>query len=91
MGVATTPPAGYYGYPGGSYGYPAYGGYQAGYGYPGYAQQALAAAPAGAVATPSASPDCRTFHGDATIDASQKRFYGSACLEADGRWHIVPQ
>jgi hypothetical protein len=93
MGIASTPPAGYYGYPGGYYGYPGYNGYQAGYGYPGYAPQAVAAAPAGpatAVASPSAAPDCRKFSGDATIDASRKPFYGSVCLEADGRWHIVP-
>ncbi len=34
-------------------------------------------------------PACRTFSGDATIDASGAPFYGTACLEADGRWHIV--
>ncbi len=36
-----------------------------------------------------AGPVCRTFNGDATIDASGAPFYGTACLEADGHWHIV--
>lgn len=35
-------------------------------------------------------PYCRQFHGDATIDASGQPFYGTACFESDGRWHIVP-
>ena len=32
---------------------------------------------------------CRTYRGDATIDATGDAFFGTACLEADGRWHIV--
>jgi hypothetical protein len=39
--------------------------------------------------SPSSSKNCRTFRGDATIDASGKPFHGRACLEADGRWHVV--
>ena len=35
------------------------------------------------------APACRVFQGDATIDASGAPFYGRACLQADGRWHIV--
>lgn len=34
-------------------------------------------------------PVCRRFNGNATIDASGRPFYGTACLRADGRWHIV--
>ena len=32
---------------------------------------------------------CRTWRGDATIDANGDPFYGTACLESDGLWHIV--
>ncbi|HTP81461.1 MAG TPA: hypothetical protein VMQ11_00865 [Alphaproteobacteria bacterium] len=35
-----------------------------------------------------AAPNCRTYNGDATIDASGKPFYGTACQGSDGRWHI---
>jgi len=34
------------------------------------------------------SSNCRTYNGDATIDASGKPFYGTACQGPDGRWHI---
>jgi len=34
-------------------------------------------------------PVCRRFDGDATVDANGRRFFGTACLWADGRWHIV--
>lgn len=33
--------------------------------------------------------NCRTFNGDATIDASGQPFYGTACLGSDGQWHIT--
>ena len=33
--------------------------------------------------------NCRRFNGDATIDASGAPFYGTACLQVDGRWHIL--
>ncbi len=36
-----------------------------------------------------APSNCRTYRGDATIDSSGQPFYGTACLGADGRWHIV--
>jgi len=52
-----------------------------------------APAPAAATVAPSASTasrDCKRFRGNATIDGSHKAFYGTACLEADGKWHIVP-
>jgi hypothetical protein len=47
--------------------------------------------PAPAVVMPSAPPQayCRGFQGDATFDESGRPFYGTACLEPDGRWHIV--
>jgi len=38
---------------------------------------------------PRRAPVCRQFRGDATVDANGRRFFGTACLEADGRWHIV--
>lgn len=34
-------------------------------------------------------PVCRRFDGDATLDATGRRFFGTACLRPDGRWHIV--
>jgi hypothetical protein len=39
---------------------------------------------------PPVTPDpaCRTFRGDASVDASGQPFFGIACLRADGRWHI---
>lgn len=44
-----------------------------------------------AAATPSASSgNCKTFKGNATIDSSHQTFYGTACLGADGKWHIQP-
>jgi len=43
------------------------------------------APPIGGTISPS---NCRTFRGDASIDASGQPFYGTACLLADGRWHI---
>lgn len=45
-------------------------------------------APVYAAPAPTVSSNCRTFNGDATIDASGQPFYGTACLESDGRWHI---
>lgn len=39
-------------------------------------------------APPYQSSYCRQFNGDATIDASGGPFYGTACLGADGKWHI---
>src|SRR5579872_905384 len=47
-------------------------------------------APPAVVAAPSA-PSCRTFNGDASIDENGQPFYGTACLQSDGRWHIVGQ
>jgi hypothetical protein len=38
---------------------------------------------------PVVQPYCRQYRGDAIVDASGQPFYGTACLEADGRWHIV--
>ena len=45
-------------------------------------------APAPAAPPAQASSNCRTYNGDATIDASGKPFYGTACQGPDGRWHI---
>lgn len=85
------PPAAYYPP---SYYYPPQQGY---YAPPqGYAPDAHApgappqSAPAEAV-SPSSSKNCRTYHGDATIDSSGRPFYGRACLGSDGRWHVVQQ
>jgi len=38
---------------------------------------------------PAPAANCRTFQGDASIDASGQPFYGTACQQADGRWYIV--
>jgi hypothetical protein len=51
---------------------------------------AVVAPPPPPVAAPQAS-GCRTFHGDASIDDNGEPFYGTACLQSDGRWHIVGQ
>ena len=47
--------------------------------------------PVYAVPAPAPAPtasNCRTYNGDATIDASGRPFYGTACQGPDGRWHI---
>lgn len=83
------PPAPAYYYPPPYY-YPPQQGY-----YPpdvyGQAAPQSAPAPAQTVSPSTASKNCRTYRGDATIDSSGKPFYGRACLEADGRWHVVQQ
>jgi len=57
-----------------------------------YAQPAPQSAPAAPpAAAPSSSRNCRTYRGDAIIDSSGRPFYGRACLESDGRWHVVQQ
>lgn len=42
----------------------------------------------GTVSVPAPSGNCRRFNGDASVDASGQPFYGTACLQSDGRWHI---
>jgi len=42
-----------------------------------------------AVAAPAPTGYCRQYRGDATVDGANQPFYGTACLQADGRWHIV--
>jgi hypothetical protein len=78
------PGYGYYDPP--TYYYPPY------YAYPPYAYAAPPSyGSSGTVAPTAQSParECRDYQGDATIDASGAPFYGRACLEADGLWHIV--
>ena len=43
------------------------------------------------VAAPAAAPPgyCRQYRGDATVDGANQPFYGTACLQSDGKWHIV--
>ncbi len=49
-----------------------------------------APAPAPApVAAPQPTSNCRQYNGDATIDGQNQPFYGTACLQADGKWHIM--
>lgn len=79
------PPAYPYYYPP-SYYYPPQQGY---YAPDAYAQSAPQSAPAETVSPSTSSRNCRTFHGDATIDASGQPFHGRACLESDGRWHVI--
>lgn len=38
----------------------------------------------------SAAGQCRTFQGNALVAGSNQPFYGQACLQPDGRWHIIP-
>ena len=45
--------------------------------------------PAPVAPPPPTQPYCRKFLGDATIDGSNQPFYGTACLQPDGKWHIV--
>ena len=33
--------------------------------------------------------NCRRFSGDGIDDDTGQPFYGVACMQADGRWHIV--
>ena len=47
---------------------------------PVYYTQPVAAAP---------SANCTRFTGDAVNDDSGQPFYGIACMQADGKWHIV--
>ena len=41
------------------------------------------------VAAPQPAGNCRQYNGDATIDGQNQPFYGTACLQADGKWHIM--
>jgi hypothetical protein len=53
---------------------------------------AIAALPPGpppATVAPAPQQTCREYQGDAIIDGSNEPFYGTACLEPDGQWHIV--
>ncbi len=42
-----------------------------------------------AISAPAATGYCRQYRGDATVDGAGHPFYGTACLQPDGRWHIV--
>ena len=68
------------------YPYPAY--YGSPYGSPYYPYYP---APYAAPAPPTISPqaNCVRFNGDATNDQTGQPFYGTACMQADGKWHIV--
>jgi hypothetical protein len=80
------PPAPAYYYPPPYY-YPPQQSYYAPDAYPQAAPES--AAPPSQTVSPSSARNCRTYRGDAIIDSSGKPFYGRACLEADGRWHVV--
>jgi hypothetical protein len=58
-----------------------------------YAPPPVVVAPtpvAAPVAAPAAAPgNCRQYQGNATVDGANQPFYGTACLQSDGRWHIV--
>jgi hypothetical protein len=45
--------------------------------------------PALVVVAPAPQQQCREYQGDAIINGSNQPFYGTACLEPDGQWHIV--
>ena len=69
------------------YGYPF--AYYPPYDYPPYYYPPPAAYYYPPPAYPAPATNCRRFNGDASIDASGAPFYGTACLQADGRWHIA--
>ena len=54
-----------------------------------YAPQSAPAAYSPDTVAPASARNCRDYRGDATIDGSRKPFYGRACLESDGKWHVV--
>lgn len=59
-----------------------------------YALPVIVAPPPGppaATITPVPAPQrtCREYQGDAIVNGSNEPFYGTACLEPDGQWHIV--
>lgn len=41
------------------------------------------------VAQAAPSVNCLRFDGDATNDQTGEPFYGLACVQSDGKWHIV--
>jgi hypothetical protein len=49
----------------------------------------IVAPPPGATVTPAPQQTCREYQGDAIVNGTNQPFYGTACLEADGQWHIV--
>jgi hypothetical protein len=49
---------------------------------------AVAAPPPPVASAPPNAPYCREYHGDAIINGNNQPFYGTACLEQDGAWHI---
>jgi hypothetical protein len=59
------------------------------YPYPAYYGAPYYSAPYGAPATISPQANCIKFNGDATNDQTGQPFYGTACMQADGKWHIV--
>ena len=38
---------------------------------------------------PPQTGNCRLYRGDATIDGQNRPFFGTACLQPDGKWHVV--
>lgn len=71
------------------FGYPYYYPYYYGYPYPyGYAPDAYVV-PSPLYSVPSPG-QCRTFNGDALIAGTNQPFYGTACWQSDGAWHITP-
>lgn len=65
------------------FGYPYYDPYY--YDYPGAWTYVV---PSPLYAAPLAG-QCRTFEGDARIAGTSQPFYGSACMQPDGQWHIA--
>jgi hypothetical protein len=55
---------------------------------PGAPPPGVAPPPPVAAAPPPNAPYCREYHGDAIINGNNQPFYGTACLEQDGAWHI---
>jgi hypothetical protein len=38
---------------------------------------------------PPQTGNCRQYRGDAKVDGRSQPFYGTACLQPDGKWHVV--
>jgi hypothetical protein len=72
--------------------YPPQQGYyppQQGYAPDSYAPQSAPPSYPAQTVSPAAARNCRDYRGDATIDSSGRPFHGRACLESDGKWHVV--
>jgi hypothetical protein len=57
---------------------------------PAYAQAPVDAMPASPVYTDSYGRQCREFQSTVTVGGAPQPSFGTACLQPDGSWRIVP-